>query len=300
MDLFQKTVLTPEQIAEVRKLHFSTKHIVTEGIAGQYRSAFKGRGIEFEEVRPYIPGDDVRSIDWKVTARTNIPHVKSYREERDLTVMIVVDVSSSTVTGTKNQLRERLIAQVGAALTLMALNNNDKVGLATFSDRLETYHPPRKGRNAVWRILQEVLSRSEYHPRTDLRELCIFLNSILKKKSVLFIVSDFFAGGYEEPLATLSKRHDVTAIVVEDPIDYALPNAGLIQVVDPESNQTCLIDAGNEKVRLAYTMHAEKLRQERTSLLRRNGAKVVELATNESFIPQLKKYFESRDIYRRS
>lgn len=316
MDLYKQTTIGPELLAELRKLHFYTRRLATQGIGGQYRSAFRGRGIEFEEVRGYVPGDDVRAIDWKVTARMNYPYIKSYREERELTVMIAVDISPSTLTATREQLRETLLAQVGAVLTLIALNNNDKVGLVTYSEKLETYHPPRKGRSAVWRILQEVLGhqeakqqearqqetrqkkvgrlRQEQTPQTNLFGLFAFLNSILKRRSIVFVLSDFFDTGFEQPLAALAKQHDVTGVVVRDPADFSLPDAGLVTVQDPESGEEILLNCSSKSFRDRYQQLAHAAQQELRTVLRRNRVGILELITNKPFMPILRRYFEER------
>lgn len=294
MELFNRSSLSTAELAEIKRLHFFTRRLVNAGIAGEYRSAFRGHGIEFEEVREYTPGDDVRSIDWKVTARMNAPFVKSYREERELTVVIAVDVSASTHSGTCRQLRERLIAQVGAVLTLIALNNNDKVGLVTFSDRLETYHPPRKGRGAVWRILKEVLNPAVYSRGTDLSALFVFLNSVLKRRSIIFILSDFFASGYDTALATLAKRHDCVAVRVKDPVDTTLPPIGLISLCDPETGTTTLLDLGSTASRTAYEELSANAQKQFGDTLQRYRIDCIELQTNKSFVHELKRYFERR------
>ncbi len=294
MELFNKSPLTTEQLAEIRKLHFSTKKLVNMGIAGDYRSAFRGRGIEFEEVREYVPGDDVRTIDWKVTARTNLPYVKSYREERDLTVMIAVDVSGSTRTGTKCALRESVIAQIGAVLTLIALNNNDKVGLITFSDKLETYHPPRKGRGAVWRILKEVLNPSAYGEKTDLSAMCLFLNTVLKRRAIVFLLSDFIATGFEQSLGILGKRHDVTAVVTRDPIDRELPKVGLVTLTDPESKNSFVVDSSSHLAQKHFDALRTKLETDLKTLLRKHKIGCLQVSTDLPFMPQLHRYFEER------
>ncbi len=295
MDLYKVTSLSPELLAEIRSLHFQTRHLVDQGVTGQYRSAFRGRGIEFEEVRPYHPGDDVRAIDWKVTARMNTPFIKSYREERELTVMVAVDVSASTFTGTRAQLREQLIARVGAVLTLIALNNNDRVGLTTFSNRLETYHPPRKGRSSVWRILQEVLTTGNANPGTDLGAMCTFLSGVLKRRSIVFLISDFVSPApFEQPLATLAKRHDVTAVIVRDRADTELPKAGLICIREPESGEIHLVDSQNARVQTQYQELAKKARADQTTMFERNRVSTLELLTELPFMPELGRFLERR------
>lgn len=300
MDKYKPTVLTPELLSEIQRLHFHTRRLVDQGVTGQYKSAFRGKGIEFEEVREYMPGDDIGSIDWKVTARARKPYVKNYREERELTVMIAVDVSRSTHTGTRGQLRESLIARVGAVLTLIALNNNDKVGLVTFSDNIETYHPARKARSAVWRILHEVLTPQEYRPKTDIAMACRFLSTVLRRPSIIFLISDFCgnefsASDFETPFAVLSKRHDVTAIIVKDPADDILPNVGMIDLKDPETGEVLLVDSGSSAVRDFYEQMAARKYAELITMLSRYRVDSIELSTaDSSFISTLQGYFHAR------
>lgn len=294
MDLFKETKLDPRTIQEIKKLHFQTRRLADRGIVGSYRSAFRGTGIEFEEVREYSPGDEIRSIDWKVTARSGKPYVKSYREERELSVIIAVDVSASTLTGTQRQLRDTLIAKIGAILTLTALINNDKVGLITYSDRLETYHPPRKARSAVWRILHEVLEPRGYRPCTDLGGLFSFMNGVLKKRAIVFVISDFLDENYEKPLQALTKRHDVTAIIITDPADFDLPEASLVRVHDPESGVTSLLDTSDPKTRIEYQDNAGVLHSRLNSIFRKHGVGILELRTDKPFIYALREFFDNR------
>ena len=294
MDLFKKTALDSKTLAEIKRLHIQTRRLADHSLAGSYRSAFRGRGMEFEEVRAYVPGDDVRSIDWKVTARVGQPHIKSYREERELTVILAIDVSASTLTGTRSQLRESLIAKVGAVITLIALANNDKVGLVTFSDQLETYHPPRKARGAVWRILHEVLSPGVYRPKTDLCAMFTFLRQVLKRRAVIFVISDFFSAGYEKALAALARRHQITAISATDPADYQLPPGLLLNLQDPESGERLLLDSAYPPaVELYRRLAAEQQQQVRSRFLK-YGADYLELDTSLPFMPKLRQFFRSK------
>ena len=294
MDLLKKTELDASMLKELKKLHFQTRRLADQGVAGSYRSAFRGRGIEFEEVREYVPGDDVRTIDWKVTARVGRPYIKSYREERELTVIIAIDVSASTLTGTRTQTRDALIAKVGAVLALIALNNNDKVGLVTFSDQLETYHPPRKARSAVWRILHEVLRPGPCRPQTNLAALFTFLHQVLKKRAVVFVISDFFDAGFEVPLATLAKRHDITAIRIGDPADERLPLTSLVRLQDPESGTTVLIDPAHPPAARAYRKQSAEKRSATLDIFGKHAVGVMELQTNIPFLPALRRFFEEK------
>jgi len=294
MELFKRRSLPSELLAEIRNLHFQTKRFADEGVIGQYRSAFRGHGIEFEELREYVPGDDIRSIDWKVTARLGRPYVKRYREERELSVMLAVDVSASTRTGTKSQVREEIVAQVAALLTLVALRNNDKVGLVTFSDRIETFHPPRKARSAVWRILHEVLSPEVSSSGTDIDGVCRFLNNVLGKPSIVFLISDFFATGYESSLALLAKRHDLTAVSVRDPGDTELPDLGLIRLRDPETGKACLVDTSDPIWRAEYLDNANAWREKAKHTFSKNRIGLLELYTDQPVIAPLKRYLRDR------
>lgn len=298
MELYKSGTLPPEILQEVRKLHFYTSRLADEGVIGQYRSAFRGRGVEFEEVRNYYPGDDIRCIDWKVTARSGAPFVKLFREERELTVMLAVDVSRSTLTGSKSQLRANLMAQIGALLTLIALRNNDKVGLVTFTDKLETYHPPRKARSAVWRILHEVLSPNAEGRNTNLAGFCNFLIQTLKRPAIVFLISDFMCTPCERELAKLAQKHDVTAVLVKDPLDTELPNLGLLSLCNPETGQTVLIDSSDPKVREFYLQHFSEHRQSVLKTFNKHGIGLIELETNRPLLAPVQQYFLKRRLMR--
>ncbi len=288
--------ITKELISQIRDLHFQTKKLTDETLLGEYKSAFRGRGIEFEEVREYVPGDDIRSIDWKVTARSNKPFIKSFREERELTVMIAVDISGSTFTGSCGELRESLIAKAGAVLTLTALKNNDKVGLVTFSDKIDSYHPPRKARGAVWRILHEVLAPKPQNKQTDLSNICSFLSKVLKRNSVIFIISDFLSPpeSYEKDLAVLTKRHDVTVVTISDPLDDSLPNAGLVEIINPETGLTTTIDSSNENVRQLYQKQSRLFQENLYDMFIRHAVAVLPLTTKGSLIDSIRRFFHSK------
>jgi uncharacterized protein (DUF58 family) len=287
-----KALLSPSILAEIKRLHFHTRMLADQGLVGQYRSAFRGQGIEFEEVREYVPGDDIRAIDWKVTARSQRPFIKSFREERELTVLIAVDTSASTLTGTKVCLREQLIARVGAIIALVALRNNDRVGLLAFSDEIESFHPPRKGRSAVWRILHEVLAPQTVHRQTDFKEAAQFLNRVLKRRSIVFLVSDFhgLSAADIQPLSVLARRHDLTAVRVLDSTDYELPNAGLISIADVESGESALIDSSDQVVRARFQDMTAAARQNVMSLLSRAGCGVLDIRSNEDLVSRLRSY----------
>ena len=289
-----RPTLPPEVLAEIRRLHFRMRRLVTEGVAGGYRSAFRGQGLEFEEVREYTPGDDIRSIDWKVTARLRKPYVKSYREERELNVVIALDISASTHTGSRGKLRSELIAQVGGALTLVAMRNNDRVGLVTFSDRIERYSPPRKNRSNAWRVLHEVLGATPTARGTDFDGLCRFLSEVLHRRSVVFILSDFNGTGFDRSLARLATRHDVTAIVPADVSEAELPEAGLVTVSDPETGERRLIDLSTSEEREALRGANERRWRALEKLFRVCDVGAIRLETDRPFMGALRRYFESR------
>lgn len=298
MEPDSSSILTPELFAEIRRLQFQARRLADQGVSGKYRSAFKGQGIEFDEVREYFPGDDVRAIDWKVTARSRKPFVKSYREERELTVMIAVDLSGSTKTGTRSQLRSQLIAKVGAVLTLIALRNNDKVGLVTFSDRIESFHPPRKARSSSWRILHEVLAPEVQGVGTDLTSALSFLTNVLKRPSIVFLISDFHASGFEPALSIISRKHDLTAVLVRDPSEIRLPaNSGLISLADPETNRIVLLDTGEQRFLSRYEILCKKAYQRVLQTLRRYRVGILEISTDQPFMPEIKRYFDSRRVH---
>lgn len=284
--------LEPEIFAEIKRLHFLSLRLANETAAGAYKSAFRGQGMEFEEVREYVPGDDIRSIDWKVTARTHTPHIKRYREERELTVIVAADVSASTFCGTGTKLRERIIAKTAAVLSLIAQRNNDNVGLVTFSDRIEHYHPPRKARGAAWCIIHEVLTPGNYNARTDLGTACEFLSRVLKRRAIVFLISDFMTSDYELPLARLAARHDVTAIRVEDPADTVLPRVGLAYLKDPETGEEALVDTNNAALRAHYKKESRRKAENLSELFRQNKVGLLNLKTDGPFIDVIRKFFE--------
>lgn len=300
MEVKALSELSSELLAEIKRLHFQTKKLVDQGITGGYKSAFRGIGMEFEEIREYLPGDDTRSIDWKVTARYQKPFIKSYREERELTVCIAVDVSASTLSGTKKHIREQLIAKIGAMLTLIAKNNNDKVGLLTFSDQVESYHPPRKARHAVWRILREVLSPKRHNKKTNLAATCKYLRQVLKRHSIVFIISDFIDDNFELELAALQNKHEVCAIIIRDPGETELPNAGLINFIDPETGESIVIDSSNTEVRKKYSNVAKRINTQRLSTLKRYGIDHIVIESEEEISGKLRKYFLRRGNQRSS
>jgi uncharacterized protein (DUF58 family) len=250
--------------------------------------------MEFEEVRQYVPGDDVRCIDWKVTARSRAPFIKMFREERELCVVIALDVSASTRTGTHRELREHLIARVGAVLSSIALQNKDRVGLVTFSDTVHNYFPPKKGRGMAYRLVHEALATRSEARGTSFKEVCHYLSRVLPRRCVVFFLTDLFDSAGETALALLARKHEVTVMKVRDPSDKELPRAGLLQVEDPESGARVLLDTTSHPVREAYRERVLTSEKALTERLRGAGVEVVELVTNRPFIPELRRFFERR------
>jgi uncharacterized protein (DUF58 family) len=288
-------MLTSEQIKAVRKIQIRTSHLVSDLFAGQYHSAFKGHGMEFAEVRHYLPGDDIRTIDWNVTARTGVPHVKRFVEERELTVMLLVDTSASTHFGTVKQLKSEMAAEMAALFAFSAITNNDKVGLVMFSDHVELALPPKKGTRHVLRVIREVLSFSPQGRGTDISAALEYLNRVTKRRCVTFVISDFLDTRARLALKIANRRHDVIAVVLDDPRDLALPDVGLIALQDAESGEHILLDTGDSLVRREFEQRAEAARRERDRMLRGIDVDAVVLRTDRSYTEALLRFFRMRE-----
>ncbi len=279
---------------EVGRIRILTRRLLDERLSGDYHSVFKGQGMEFDEARPYQVGDEVRRIDWNVTARTGIPYVKRFSEERELTVLFLVDVSGSQSFGSQGRSKAARAAEITALLAMTALNNQDKVGLTLFSDRIVKTLPPRKGRTAVQRLVREVLATEETREGTNLREALRFVSATQRRKAVVFLVSDFQDEGYERELAVFARRHDVIACRITDPAELTIPNLGLIELLDPETQETVLVDTGNRAVREAFREQVAKAREAQTKNFRRAGIDVLELATDTPYIDAVRELFRRR------
>ncbi|GAB4256271.1 MAG: DUF58 domain-containing protein [Deferrisomatales bacterium] len=288
-------MLSPEWIRKIRQVHIRTGHLVNTVMAGDYRSAFRGVGMEFEEVREYVPGDDVKSIDWNITARTGRPHVKRYREERELVIWLLVDMSASGTFGTAESAKRDVMAETAAILAFNAIRNNDKVGAILFSDRVEGYIPPKKGASHVWRVIKEVLTHEPRGRGTDLAEALRFFGGVARKRSVAFLVSDFLAEGYEGPLRIAARRHELIGVLVRDPGDGRLPPAGLVEVEDLETGATAVLDASDPRARAAYERLAGERRRRALEVLRRADVDPIEIATDGSLVDPLLRYFRQRE-----
>ncbi|MFI5396246.1 MAG: DUF58 domain-containing protein [Candidatus Binatia bacterium] len=288
-------MLTSEQIKAVRKIQIRTSHLVSDLFAGQYQSVFKGRGMEFAEVRHYLPGDDIRTIDWNVTARTGVPHVKRFVEERELTVMLLVDTSASTHFGTVKQLKSEMAAEMAALFAFSAITNNDKVGLVMFSDHVELALPPKKGTRHVLRVIREVLSFSPQGRGTDISAALEYLDRVTKRRCVTFVISDFLDTRARLALKIANRRHDVIAVVLDDPRDLALPDVGLIALQDAETGEHILLDTGDSLVRREFEQRAEVARRERDRMLRGIDVDAVVLRTDRSYTEALLRFFRMRE-----
>lgn len=288
--------MTPEEVmGEVRRIEIVTRHLVRSIVAGEYSSAFRGRGVEFSEVREYQPGDDVRSIDWNVTARLGAAYVKRYLEERELTLLFLVDASASEDFGTRIRTKRALAVEVCAVLALAAARNNDRVGVAWATDRVEGFVSPRRGRRHVLRIISDLLAFEPAGTGTNLAAALEFADSILRRQSVVFLVSDFLTAGYQLALERLARRHDVIALQLHDPRERELPDLGLASFVDPETGIRRLVDTGRRATREQFRRLAAEFDAQLQQNVRRCGAELVRLDTSQSYAEPLIAFFRRRE-----
>lgn len=283
-----------ELIKRLRRLEIRTRKVVSDMLAGQYQSVFKGRGMAFSEVRPYQPGDEIRFIDWNVTARMSEPFVKVFTEERELTVMLLVDVSGSKEFGSGARTKAEIAAEVAAQVAFSATANNDRVGLILFSDRVELTVPPRKGRKHVMRLITEILSCKPAGKGTDLSAPLTWLSRVVPRKAVVFLVSDFLAQGYDRELKLVGRKHDLVPVVLRDPLEDAFPALGLVQLEDPETGEVLLVDSSDPFVRARYDAAVESERKARLELFRRLELDHVELRADDGYAQALHRFFEQR------
>lgn len=287
--------MTPrEVIRKVRRLEIRTRRLVDESLAGSYHSMFRGRGMEFAEVREYCAGDDVRTIDWNVSARMGRPFVKKFTEERELTVVLMVDASGSEGFGTDASTKMALSAEIAAMLAFSAIRNNDRVGLLLFTDRVERFLPPRKGREHALRVLREVLAVEPVGRGTRVGQALEYLQQVVRKRAVVFVISDFQDAGYERTLRVVARKHDVVAVSVTDPREESLPPVGLVSVLDPETGAVGLIDAGSSAVRRAYGEFARRFREDLRATMRRASVDLLELSTGEPYEMPMVRFFRER------
>jgi uncharacterized protein (DUF58 family) len=287
-------MLPKEIISKVRRIEIRTKKLVNDVFSGEYHSIFKGRGMEFEEVREYQPGDDIRIIDWNVTARYGYPFVKKFTEERELTVMLLVDASSSGEFGTAQRMKGDIAAELCSVLAFSAIKNNDKVGMIIFTDRIEKYIAPKKGSSHVLRLIREVLYFKPEHQRTDINCALDFLGRIIKRRCVVFLVSDFLSTGFEKKLSVANKRHDVVAIKIVDPREIELPNVGFIELEDTETGEQILIDTKDSRARKSFRDHAITEQTNLDMSFRSIDLDHIQIVTDRSYVEPLMAFFRTR------
>ena len=285
---------TRELMKQVGKIRILTSRLVDEQFSGEYHSVFKGQGIEFDEVREYVPGDDIRSIDWNVTARMGHPYVKRFAEERELTVIFLVDISGSQCFGSESRSKAEVAAEVTCLLALSAIKNQDKIGLILFSDQIEKSIPPKKGRKAVMRLVREVLAAEETRRGTDIAGALRFLNNIQKKKAVVFLISDFMDDGFEKELRISASHHDIICCPISDPAEQTLPNVGAVELEDPETGNLYWLDTGSASTRKAYNATIAAQKETLDQLLKRNGIDSINLDTCRPFVDDVRRLFKTR------
>lgn len=282
-------------LREIRRIQMRTKHLVDTLLLGSYRSAFKGIGMEFEEVRPFQPGDDVRYIDWNVTARSGAPHVKTFREERALTVLLVVDISASGLFGSTHRSKSSLMAEIGALLAFSAIENQDKIGLLLFSSRIEKYLPPKKGLRHALRVVRELLVTEPQERGTDLGQALSFLRSVQRRTCICFVLSDFLTTGYEQALKVASKHYDLIAVRVSDPGEKSLPPLKLVTLQDLEAQQERLVDLSNPAFRAAFAQQVEQRLERQDRLFHQLGVGLIDLQTDQTYEKAIHRFFKSRE-----
>ena len=283
-----------ELLKKVRKIEIKTKGLSNHIFAGEYHTAFKGRGMAFSEVREYQPGDDIRSIDWNVTARFNNPYVKVFEEEREMTVMLMVDVSGSKDFGTQKQMKQELVTELAAVLAFSAIQNNDKIGVIFFSDQVEKFIPPKKGKSHILRIIRELITFEPEHKGTDIGEALRYFNNVIKKRSVCFVISDFMDADFEAPLRIANKKHDVVAVRIHDQREEELPNVGLAQLKDAETGAIEWVDTSNQSVRTQFKANYLRHEAGKQQLFRSCRVDTINLRTDQDYVKPLIGFFKRR------
>lgn len=286
---------TKELLKKVRQLEIRTRGVVNQVFSGEYHSVFKGRGMEFSEVREYQFGDEIRTIDWNVTARLDHPYVKVFEEERELTVMLLVDLSGSQYFGSQTSLKHDIAVELSAILAFSAMKNNDKVGVILFTDRIEKFIPPRKGRSHALRIVRELLSFEPEHTTTSLKSVLEYLNHIQKKRCIVFLISDFMDQGYDSALRIAGKRHDLIGLILNDPREVELPNVGLITLKDAETGKQRWIDTGDHRVRRGYRAYRDTVQKARRTLFLQSKLDKVEIPLDKPYMKPLVDFFRLRE-----
>ena len=286
---------TSSLLKKVRKIEIKTRGLSNHIFAGEYNTAFKGRGMAFSEVREYQSGDDVRSIDWNVTARYNTPFVKVFEEEREMTVMLLVDVSGSGNFGTQKQFKREIATELSAILAFSAIKNNDKVGVIFFSDLVEEFIPPKKGKSHILRIIRQILSFNPKNKKTDLSQAIEYFNNVMKKRCICFILSDFKSPTFEKPLKVASKKHDIVAINIGDKREKELPNVGLVPFKDAETNSISLVDTSSQEVRDHFSRNQMKKQEQLHKLFPKCGVDIIDINTGQDYVKPLISFFKNRE-----
>ncbi|MGY8950796.1 MAG: DUF58 domain-containing protein [Flavobacteriales bacterium] len=285
---------TIELLKKVRKIEIKTKGLSNHIFSGEYHTAFKGKGMAFSEVREYQPGDDVRSIDWNVTARYNSPFVKVFEEEREMTVILLIDVSGSSDFGTQTQLKREVATEIAAVLSFSAINNNDKIGVLFFSDKIEKFIPPKKGKSHILRIIRELITFESESKKTNIEVALKYFNNVIKKRAVCFILSDFMDTNFDKSLKIARNKHDIIALRIHDQREETLPNVGLIKVEDAESGQTRWMDSSNKQVRTNYNNNYREFEKELKQTLQSSGVDHIDIKTGKDYIKPLMSFFKNR------
>lgn len=288
-------MIPKEVIQKVRRIEIKTKRVVDSILSGEYHSAFKGKGMEFSEVRNYIEGDDIRSIDWNVTARMGSPYIKKHTEERELSVMLMVDASASGSFGTTDKFKGEIAVELCALLAFSAIKNNDRVGLIIFTSEIELYIPPQKGKNHVLHVIREMLYFKPSKKATSINAALGFLNKVQTRRAVVFLVSDFFSSDYSSALRISSRKHDLIAVTLNDPREVSFPNVGLIELEDAENGKTILVDSGSKAFRELYSKKMQQQYQSTQTLFRNNGIDEIHISTETEYIDPLVKFFKKRE-----
>ena len=285
---------TSALLKKVRKIEIKTKGLSNHIFAGEYHTAFKGKGMAFSEVREYQPGDDIRSIDWNVTARYNSPFVKVFEEEREMTVMLLIDVSASGNFGTQEQFKRELATELAAILAFSAINNNDKVGVIFFTDKVEQFIPPKKGKSHILRIIREVLAFQHTGKGTDIAGALEYFSAVIKKRSICFILSDFMSNEFDRPLKIASKKHDLVALRIHDTREDTLPNVGLVPMQDAETEKMLFVDTSSKKVRDNFAKNRAQATEKLRKLFPASGVDLIDITTGTDYVKPLINFFKTR------
>lgn len=293
---------TTELLKKVRKIEIKTRGLSNQIFSGEYHTAFKGRGMAFSEVREYIPGDDIRTIDWNVTARFNHPYIKIFEEERELTVMILVDVSASESFGTQKQTKQEMITELCAVLAFSAIQNNDKIGVIFFSDVIEKFIPPKKGKSHILRIIRELIDFAPVHKKTNIKQALQYFTNVIKKRSIAFVISDFISNddldsgaiSFEDALKIANRKHDVVALRIFDQRERELPNVGLMKIHDVETGKLRWINTANPRIRGHYAMMQRKFEEQLKDIFNRSGVDNARISTSENYVKPLMNLFKRR------